>query len=125
MITLDSIELPDDLQWLNRHQYLQIKQNTFRALSGKLLITESIIPGGIKIVLQGSRTRAWTIKTVIDALNALASQVNQTWVLNYHGQQHNVVFDRSKAPVEPFMIKDVTLPGAQHVFYFKLNLIEI
>lgn len=125
MITLDGLVLPDDIIWVDRYLYTGIQQQTFRALSGKFIPIEQSVPAGRKIKLRGDVTFGWCEMSMVNALNAKASILNYQMILDYHGNQFNVIFSRDPAPIIPTMLWEVYDPVAEDSVFFELNLIEI
>ena len=55
-MTLDDIELPDDLLWVNEYQWQPVAQETERTLTGALLVQEQAKLYGREIELSGEQS---------------------------------------------------------------------
>ncbi len=64
-MTLDDIELPDDLLWVNEFDWNPVEQNIERSLSGALLVQEQGKLQGRPIVLSGGEDAGWVPRSVV------------------------------------------------------------
>lgn len=92
MITLDGIELPHDLRFVESKSWQKIKQDIKTSLTGAPIIQESVLTKGQPITLD-SGEGGWIDLSVVRQLISKANQHNpNSMVLNYHGTRYNVRF---------------------------------
>jgi len=65
---LDTITLPDDLEWEDEIIWNPIVQTVERGVTGALFIQESALVKGRPITLVGTSDMGWITRSVIDAL---------------------------------------------------------
>jgi hypothetical protein len=96
-VTLEGIELPSDIQWINEFEAFGVGQTVTPTLSGALVIQESLSSGGRNVKIE-SGDGAWITRATARAISALAATPlddGQTLTLDWHGTTYSVVFDRS------------------------------
>ena len=94
-MTLDDIELPDDLLWVNEFDWNPVEQNIERSLSGALLIQEQSMLGGRPIELSGGEDAGWVTRDKVLMLYSLANALSNTMTLTLpDSRQFEVMFDR-------------------------------
>lgn len=126
-ITLDAINLPDDLVWRDEYGWSNVSQNIKRSLTGALVIQESTQAKGRIITISGSPNTAWITKSVLDALLAKANVPDTIMTLTYHGTPYNVMFSRNgnTSPVDAKQLFDLSDPTATDIYYVALKFIEV
>lgn len=126
-ITLDAIDLPEDLIWSDEYGWSPVVQNIKKSLSGALIIQEAKQLQGQLFTLTGGSDSAWVTKSDLDALQVKVDTADLTMVLTYHGTQYNVMFNRSgnSSPVEARPIYDVSDPQADHIYSIVIKLIVV
>lgn len=93
MITLEGIELPEDLVWSDKYQWIPVTTvEATNSLSGALILTQKTRTSGRTITLTGTQTSAWIKKSVIDQLYVLASVIDNELTLDLHGTEYTVKF---------------------------------
>jgi hypothetical protein len=96
-VSLEGIDLPGDIQWINEFEAYGVGQTITPTLSGALLVEESLSSGGRNVKIE-SGDGAWITRTTARAIAALAATPladGQALTLNWHGTTYSVVFDRS------------------------------
>jgi hypothetical protein len=95
MITLNGIELPYDLNWIDRFWEPVITTEKTYSLSGNIIITQRLRATGRPITLGGTPQSAWITKGVIEQIKALAAVPDNEMTLIIYGDTFTVKFDSS------------------------------
>ena len=97
-VTLESIALPEDIQWTDEFSGFGVGQTITPTLTGALLVEEVARTLGRKITLS-SNGASWVARSTVVALQALVATAldeDETLTLVWgDGRQFEVVFDRS------------------------------
>jgi hypothetical protein len=100
-ISIDGIELPSDLQWVDEFSGHGVGQVITPTLTGALLVEEVAQTKGRPITL-ASNGAAWVQRSVVEQLQALAATpLPDDTTLPFvwdDGRTFDVVFDRSRGP---------------------------
>lgn len=106
-MTLDDIDLTDNLVWQNEFAFSSVTQERERSLTGGLLIQEGVKQYGRPIILGPS----WLDRATIDALVAKAATPSTLMTLTLDdGRTFTVIFDRAQGsgidavPVNPYTL---------------------
>lgn len=83
MITLDGIELPEDLHWRDEFEWSPVEQATQYSLTGALLIDEDQKQAGRPITLTTPGEDSWYTRAKVKAIQAKL-QANQDMMLKLH-----------------------------------------
>ncbi len=126
-MTLDNIELPDDLLWVNEFDWNPVEQNIERSLSGALLVQEQGKQKGRPITLSGSNDAGWVSRSTVVSLLAMAQTANKVMQLSLPGQrQFNVIFDRDNgSPIEAQQIIPFAYPQQNYLYSLTLRLMTV
>jgi len=121
---LDTVELPDDLEWVDEFTWTPIAQNVEYGATGALFIQESERQAGRTITLQGEEDMCWVTRETVLALRSLYVQADKEMTLTLEDERtFQVRFYHSGTPV------DVS-PVAKGAFYsdedyYKINSIKL
>lgn len=124
---LDTVTLPDSLQWINEFEYNQIEQTQERTLSGAMSIQEAAKVHGRPIHLVGGEDGGWIRRSTAEALRALEAQTGKVMLLTLSdARTFNVLFDRSQGPaIASQMIMRFAYPGADSWYSCAIRLITV
>ncbi len=91
-MTLDEIDITDNLTWPDEFQFNQVEQTQDRSLTGGMIIQEGAKLYGRPITLEG-----WLPRSTVDALYTMEAQAGQVMTLTLaDDREFSVVFDRSR-----------------------------
>lgn len=90
-ITLDTVELPDDLAWPDRYAWQSVDVSVEYSLTGAAIVQSAEKQAGRPITLQSSQQRAWIARTTVDALKTLQADADATYSLSVRGESYTVV----------------------------------
>lgn len=123
---VDTITLPDSLEWINEYDWSTVGQDKRETLGGGLVIQEADITAGRPIILQGG-DNVWVDKLDVDALYALYSVADKTYTLTLaDARTFTVMFDRSSG--DAFVAKPVWRKNVHEdtdKFTLTLRLMEV
>ncbi|HDZ8927738.1 TPA: hypothetical protein RUX58_002460 [Aeromonas dhakensis] len=118
-VTLNGLQLPDDLIWRDEFDWAPVEQVVTPTLSGALLVEETAKPEGRPITLVGHCPRA----TVL-SVKALEAQVAQLMTLTLlDGLQREVFWRRPGVVVTPLI--EMADPEAGEPYALTLNFTEV
>ncbi|AMO56113.1 hypothetical protein GZ77_04700 [Endozoicomonas montiporae] len=111
-MTLDEIELPDDLLWINEFNWNPVEQTTDRSLSGALLVQEQSLLHGRPIELSGNDESGWVPRSTVEALLLLAQTPNKIMTLTLPDERtFTVIFDRRNgSPIQAQQVLPYAYP---------------
>lgn len=126
-----TLELPEDLLWVNEFRWSPVAQATERSLTGALLIDVGSRVGGRPITLAGKENFAWILRSGLETLQAWAALPGQQFTLTHNGVARTVIFDHGTAEesgaikqVEPVI--DYSDPEPEDYYCsLELNFLEI
>lgn len=125
---LDTVTLPDSLQWLDEYAWSPAAQSTERTLSGALLVQAAALLYGRPITLAGGPDGGWITRATADALAALAATPGQVMTLTGlpNTAPQSVIFDRSQGPAfEAQMVMRYAYPDAGTWYTCTLRLLTV
>ncbi len=109
-MTLDNIELPDDLLWVNEFDWNPVEQNIERSLSGALLVQEQKKLQGRPIILSGGDDFGWVKRSTVLELQKMGNDTNHVMLLIMQDQREfDVIFNRTV--ISPIKAQQI-LPSA-------------
>ena len=125
-MTLDDIELPDDLLWVNEYQWQPVAQETERTLIGALVVQEQAKLYGREIELSGEQS-AWVTRATIESLKALEAEAGKVMTLTLADDRtFQVIFDRSHgAAVEAQQVLPYAYPDNDYLYSLTLRLLTV
>lgn len=125
MISLDSVQLPNSVVWIDEFDWTPTEQKKSYSLSGALIIETTLKQAGRPITLQGRSDSGWVKRSGIEALYAKLND-NVSMLLTYHdGRQFTVRFDHEAKPIDSKPIQDFPVPMQKHNYTLILKLIEV
>jgi len=126
-ITLDAINLPDDLVWTDEFGWSNVTQDVKKSLTGALIIQESTQTKGRIITVGGTQTTGWIDRATLNLILAKANVPDTIMTLTYHGEVYTVMFSRSgnTSPVDAKQIFDLSDRSDTHLYSVVLKFIEV
>lgn len=123
---LETIEIPDDLHWVDEFSYTGVSQNIDRSILGGLIVQEQSMQHGRPVTLVGGPDYAWVTRETVLQLQSMSEVSGQVMQLNlYDGRSFFVIFDRSSSPIESEPISLYKLPTDKKMYSLKLNLMTV
>lgn len=120
---LNTIELPDDLEWTDEFSWTPVEQSLSYSATGSLFIQESTKQAGRSITLQGAEDMGWITRSTADALQALKNAAGTEMTLTLSdGRTFSVMFAQEN-PIEISPLRRGAFFGADD--YFKINSIKL
>lgn len=96
-ITLDTIELPDDLAWPDRYSWQSVEVIVEHSLTGAAIVSSAEKLAGRPITLQSADNRAWVTRETVDALKILQADADATYSLSVRGESYDVAIQSVEA----------------------------
>lgn len=124
-ITLNGIELPQDLEWQDEFDWTPIRQSQDIALSGTLIVAESAQQTGRPITLYGGPNACWVPRSIVVQLYALTQTPENIMTLHYHGTDYSVMWRHQDGPLNAKPVQRVMNPGNDHKYSITLRLMEV
>jgi len=124
-ITLNGIELPEQLDWRDEFDWAPVAQTQTPTLTGALIVEENAAPAGRPITLL-SDGGAWASRALVKQLKTLEAQVStpMTLVLN-DGRSFQVVWRRDPVGVEATQLIRICDPDDNDWYEINLRFTEI
>lgn len=126
-----TINLPEDIQWVDEFLPWKVQQVTEYSLTGALIVHESAKLAGRPITLQSGSDFAWVTRETVDALRALeevAGAANMTLSIPTYPtgtRDFTVRFRRDQAPIEAAQLKHRTPPAPTDYYSLVLRLMQV
>ncbi len=102
MRQLGELVLPDSIQWVNRHKWSPVAQNTMRTLGGQLLVFSQELNNGRPITLFAEEDVTWFDQTAVDAIQEMAAQPGLLFNLIWDEENWQVMFRHNEPPATSF-----------------------
>jgi hypothetical protein len=100
-ITLGTVALPPDLQWLDEFSWVALGMTVKTSLTGAEIVQSGAVQAARPITLQGGNDFAWLDYATVEALRTLASAPAATYTLTLaDGRTFTVRFRCEDSPVE-------------------------
>lgn len=97
-ITLDTVELPDDLAWPDRYAWQSVEVSVVKySLTGAAIIQFAKKQSGRPITLQSGQQRAWVTRAIVDALKGLQADADATYTLSVRNESYTVAIQAVEA----------------------------
>lgn len=90
-ITLDTLDLPDDLAWPDRYSWQPVEISVEYSLTGAAIVYSAEKQAGRPITLQSTEQRAWVTRVLVDALKSLQAVADATYTLSVRGESYTVM----------------------------------
>lgn len=126
MITLDDVELPDQLQWADEFDWSPVKQTITPTVSGSLWVEESVSVVGRPITLL-SNGGVWWARSAVLTVKAMEAEPGKKMTLRLHdGREFKVTFRHDPVAVTASQIErnDAPQPDDEYELNIKLIVIE-
>lgn len=125
-ITLDDVQLDDQLQWVNEFDHNPIEQTREHSITGALLIQEGVKLYGREIELR-SNGGVWTPLSVVRQLEVMRDEPGRVMLLTLPGnRQYHVIWNRtsgSPLTAEPLFREAYSTPDS--VYDVNLRLLTV
>ena len=126
MITLDTLELPRELVWVDEMEWTPILQSEEYMLSGALDIQCGKKMAGRPITLAREQGEVWAPRTLILALMELAEEPGKQMTLTLHdGRAYKVIFKQSDKPIESKQVVEYHDPITDTWYTLALKFLAI
>jgi len=100
MITLDALELPSELIWIDEYSWSKVRVNEKLSLSGVRNIAENKLPADSGRPVTLTSDYAWIKKSYLDILFNWSEELNKEMILIFHNfATYNVRFRHIEYPV--------------------------
>ncbi|MBB1074469.1 hypothetical protein HUU62_08605 [Rhodoferax sp. 4810] len=100
-ITLNDLELPNGLRWIDEYTWTPVVQNAEYSLTGAMVIEEAIKLAGRPMTLLGGDRFAWIRRSALNQLKALLDIPTPSLTLTLHDNRQFVVIpDRNNSYLE-------------------------
>lgn len=126
-----TLDLPEDLLWVNEFRWSPVAQATERSITGALLVDAAPRVGGRLITLAGQEDSAWILRSGLETLLAWAALPAQQFTLTHNGVARTVIFDHGTAEesgaikqVQPVIDYSDPEPS-DHYCSLELNFLEV
>lgn len=127
-ITLDDVQLDDQLQWVNEFEHDAVAQTQERSITGKLLLQYAAAPllHGREIDLR-SNGGAWTPLSVVRQLEAMRDEPGRVMLLTLaDARQFHVIFNRSSgSPLTAEPVFREAYPTADSLYDINMRLLTV
>ncbi|MCW7551815.1 hypothetical protein NX722_04000 [Endozoicomonas gorgoniicola] len=126
-MTLDDIELPDDLLWVNEFDWNPVEQTTERSLTGSLLVQEQSLKHGRPIELSGNEESGWVPRSTVEALLQVSQTPNKVMTLTLSDSRtFPVIFDRRNgSPIQARQVLPFAYPDENYQYSLTIRLFTI
>lgn len=125
-ITLDGIELPADLLWVDEYAHTPVKQTVSTAVDGSLIVEvpEQAMTKGRPITLAGGDNYAWIDRATLELVRAKQYQPGLVMTLTMRGSNYSVLFVQPGG-IEANPVIDYNLPADADWYAVTLKFIEV
>jgi len=123
-ITLDGIDLPADLIWIDEYAHTPVRQTVSTAVDGSLIVEAAAQTKGRPITLAGGADYGWMQRSILELLRAKQYQAGLTMMLNLRGTAYSVLFTQPGG-IEAQPVVDYNTPDASDWYTVTLKFIEV
>lgn len=122
-----TINLSDDVLWVDEFEWNPVEQSVERTLSGGLIVDSSEVLGGRSITLEPpDDSSAWTKYEDVLKLNLLARTPGLVMQLTFRGITRDVMFrHQDRDPVSAKAVVVYSDPAATDPYLVTIKLMEI
>ena len=125
-ITFNGVPLDDNLIWTDRYDFTPVTQTTNRTLAGNLIVFSHTLIAGQPITLEATDSAGWFTGSMVNSLKSFADVPGASYVLDFHGEVMNVIFNHEIDPVVSFIgLRPIEPQGLTDPFSGILNLLTI
>lgn len=125
-ITLDDVQLDDQLQWVNEFEHDAVAQTQERSITGALLVQHGVKLHGREIDLR-SNGGVWTPLFVVRQLEAMRDDPGRVMLLTLSdARAFHVIFNRASGP--PITVTPVereAYPTPDSLYFVDLRLLTV
>lgn len=127
MIILDSLEMPDELYWIDEHTWSSIKATTKRTIQGKHIVLTTKAPSDAGRTITLSSDDAWATRTVVETLFDWSNELGKELFLQMHDNRTYLCrFRHWDIPcVQADMVVPTAFPTADTLYKITLKLAVI
>jgi len=87
-----TVELPDDLNWVDEYDWVSARQSFTRSVSGSLIIQAAARTAGRPITLEPPDNGGWITRAALDAVKAYADTPDLQMTLTMRNANYTVMF---------------------------------
>ena len=126
-MTLDGIELPDDLLWVDEFDWNPVAQDIERSLTGALMVQEQAKLYGRPITLTGGDEAGWVTRATVLELMALAEVPSKIMKLTFvDGRVFLVRFNyQTNGVVSSYQIIKSAAPALNDLYMITVKLMSL
>ena len=125
--TLDSISLPDDLDWQDEFDWAPVVQTQTPTLTGSIIVEESAVPEGRPITLVAGEDFAWATRSLVKQLKEKEAVINtpMTLTINDVGS-FSVIWRRDPVGVEAKQLLQISDPvdGDRYLLTLRFTVVN-
>lgn len=124
-ITLDELELPDQLDWKDEFSWAPVVQQKTYTISGAMIVEENGAPEGRTITLVGDGG-VWVRRGLVKAIKAKEAQVSTPMTLVLHdGRRFSVLWNREAGGADASQIIRICDPDDDDIYDTNLRFIVL
>jgi len=123
MITLDALELPKDLTWVDEFDWTPVQQTETYTLTGALVLESGIKQAGRTITLSGNAS-GWAERSLIKSLYAKLTATPPLTLTLHDGRVFNVAFNQQR-PLDAKPVVDFNNPDDTDYYTLTLKFIAL
>ena len=120
---ITTIELPDDLEWVDEFSWTPVAQSLEYGATGALFIQESTKQAGRLITLEGADDMGWITRDTAEALQALKDVAGTEMTLELSDERTFTVMFVQGNPIEITPLRRGAFFNAGD--YYKINSIKL
>lgn len=126
MITLDAIELPENLYWQDEYRWTPVVQTREYSLTGALVVEEGIRQAGRPVTLTTPEGGGWISRTTVEALRATLDDEATLTLTLHDGRAISVRWRHDDIPIEAEpILPGLADPDATALYRITLRFIEV
>lgn len=118
-----TIDLPNDMLWVDEYDWSAVEQATEYSVTGALLVDAAARLAGRPITLAADEGYGWITRSVLDQLLAASNIPGQQFTLTLRGTPHTVIFDDPRIEATP--VFDVSDPAAGDFYVVTLKFLKV
>ena len=122
-LTLDNIELPDDLIWLDEFDWSPVEQLQTYTLTGSIVFESALKHGGRTIMIGEGSSRVHTTRAVVDALYAKLSINAEMTLTLQDSREFTVRFHHENKPIDAKPVFDYRIKNPADPYHLTFRLI--
>lgn len=120
-----TLALPDDLLWVDEHEWSAVEQRQRYGLTGALIVDSASKLAGRTIRLQAGDDYAWMPRSTLNTLRTWANLAGQTFTLSYRGTNYTVVFDHAAGAIDAEQVYDCSDPIDADPYVVSLRFLKV